>query len=64
MTCWLTVREAARYVQCGERLIYREVAAKRLRAARLGGRRDLRLRVEDIDSWLESSAAPVEEVVP
>jgi hypothetical protein len=39
-------------------LIYREVRAKRLRAARIGGRRELRFKAEWIDEWLIRSAEP------
>ena len=49
---WLTVTEAAEYARCGVKTIYREVHAKRLRAARIGGRRELRLLPEWIDQWL------------
>ena len=49
---WLTVREAAARARCGAKLIYREVTAKRLQAARVGGRRELRFRAEWIDDWL------------
>ena len=49
---WLTVREAAARARCGAKLIYREVTAQRLQAARVGGRRELRLRAEWIDDWL------------
>ena len=41
-TPWLTVRQAAQRAQCGVKLIYREVKAERLRAARVGGRRSPR----------------------
>jgi len=51
-TPWLTVTEAAERARCGVKLIYREVAAKRLKAARLGGRRELRLLPDWIDEWL------------
>ena len=47
-----TVSQAAARAQTGERLIYREVKAGRLKAARVGGRRELRLRDEWIDAWL------------
>jgi excisionase family DNA binding protein len=57
---WLTVREAARHARVGVKCIYREVAASRLRAARVGNRRDLRLRAEWIDAWLTASATPIE----
>jgi excisionase family DNA binding protein len=49
---WLTVSEAAARVRCGPKLIYREVRAGRLMAARVGGRRELRLLSEWIDDWL------------
>ena len=49
---WLTVREAAERARCGSKLIYREVKAGRLKAARVGGRRELRLLAEWIDAWL------------
>lgn len=58
-TPWLTVEQAAKHAQVGARLIYREVNAGRLRAARIGGRRELRLRVEWLDEWLERTAAEV-----
>ena len=51
-TPWLTVKDAARRARCGVKTIYREVKAKRLKAARLGGRRELRLLPEWIDEWL------------
>jgi excisionase family DNA binding protein len=53
---WRTVEQAAARAQTGKRLIYREVKAGRLKAARVGGRRELRLRDEWIDSWLEASS--------
>jgi excisionase family DNA binding protein len=49
---WLTVKEAADRARCGRKLIYREVDAKRLRAAKVGGRRELRMLPEWIDAWL------------
>jgi excisionase family DNA binding protein len=55
-TPWRTVTEAAARAQTSERLIYREVKAGRLKAARVGGRRELRLRDEWIDAWLEATA--------
>jgi len=57
---WLTVKQAAARAQVGVKLLYREVAADRLRAARIGGRRDLRFRAEWIDSWLELTSTPQE----
>ena len=49
---WLTVKEAAGRARCGIKLIYREVKAERLQAARVGGRRELRFRAEWVDDWL------------
>jgi excisionase family DNA binding protein len=49
---WLTVTEAADRARCGPKLIYREVRAKRMKAARVGGRRELRLLSEWVDAWL------------
>jgi excisionase family DNA binding protein len=57
---WLTVEEAARRARVGNRTIYNEVRAGRLRAARVGGRRELRFRPDYIDQWLEQSAQPIE----
>jgi excisionase family DNA binding protein len=54
---WLTVAEAAQRARCGVKTVYREVRADRLRAARIGGRRELRLRPEWVDAWLEQTAA-------
>lgn len=51
-TPWLTVDEAAQRARCGVKTIYREVRAGRLRAARLGGRRELRLLAAWVDEWL------------
>ncbi len=54
---WLTVKEAAERARCGTKTIYREVKAHRLKAAKVGGRRELRIRPEWIDAWLESSVS-------
>ncbi len=51
---WLTVREAAARARCGVKTVYREVRAGRLRAARVGGRRELRFLVAWVDEWLLS----------
>jgi excisionase family DNA binding protein len=57
---WLTAEEARARAKVGLKTIYREVKAGRLRAARIGGRRDLRFLAEWVDQWLEASAAPIE----
>jgi excisionase family DNA binding protein len=53
---WLDVQEAAARANCGAKLIYREVKAGRLKAARIGGRRELRLLAEWVDTWLLGTA--------
>lgn len=57
---WLTVPEAAERARVGARTIYSEVKAHRLRAAKVGGKKQLRFRAEWIDSWLESSTTEVQ----
>lgn len=57
---WLTPKEAAGRARCGVKTIYREVKAGRLRVARVGGRREQRIKPEWIDEWLERAATPVE----
>lgn len=57
---WLTVKQAAARCQCGTKAIYRAVKAKKLRAARIGDRRDLRFAPEWVDDWLVRCSTPVE----
>ena len=57
---WLTVQQAAVRAQVGPKTIYREVRAGRLRAARVGGRRELRFLAEWVDVWLLAGSTPVE----
>lgn len=57
---WLTVKESADLAKCGPKTIRREVAAGRLRAARIGGRRDIRIHRDWIDQWLVASSEPIE----
>jgi excisionase family DNA binding protein len=57
---WLTVTEAADRGRCGVKLLYREIRAGRLKAARIGGRREYRLRPEWIDQWLDASSTVVD----
>lgn len=56
---WLLASEAAKRARVQVRTIYREVKAGRLKAARVGFRRELRFKAEWIDEWLERSAQPV-----
>ena len=59
-TPWRTAEEAGARARTCTKVIYREVKAGRLRAAKVGGRRELRFRDEWIDEWLEQSATPQE----
>jgi excisionase family DNA binding protein len=49
---WITVPEAADRARCGPKTIYRAVRSGQLRAARIGGRRELRFLESWIDLWL------------
>ena len=57
---WLTIKQACPVAQVGPKLLRREGNAGRLRAARIGSRREIRIRRDWIDAWLEASATPVE----
>ena len=59
-TVWLTIQQAARRVSVSDRTLRREIASGRLRVARVGGRRCIRLRPEWVDQWLLTSTTPVE----
>ena len=50
---WLVVREAAARARCGSKVIYRAVRSGKLRAAQIGGRRELRFLPEWIDEWID-----------
>lgn len=54
---WLTVAEAAERARCGAKVIYQAVAAGQLRAARLAGRRAIRIHRTWVDQWLLGLAA-------
>ena len=57
-TEWLDVKDAAQHARCGVRSIYLAVQQGKLRAARLGGRRELRFLREWVDAWLLASTTP------
>ena len=56
---WLTIAEAAAYTRRGRRFLRQQVHANRLRAACVGGRRELMFRREWLDAFLEDLATPV-----
>ncbi len=49
----MTVHQAAAYIQAGPKIIYRAIAARQLKAARIGARRDIRVRREWLDEYVE-----------
>ena len=50
---WLDIDDAAAYLRVSERTMRRAVAAGEIKAYRVGGRRDLRFRREDLDKFME-----------
>jgi excisionase family DNA binding protein len=57
---WLTLQQAADAAQVGPKLLRREIKAGRLRAAKIGGRGDIRIHREWLDAWLVASSTPIE----
>ena len=55
---WWTVDQAAAHAKCGKAIIYAEVRRGKLRAARLGGRRELRFLPAWVDAWLLAASTP------
>jgi len=58
---WLKVREAADRARCGAKTIYRAVRSGPLRAARIGGPRELRFLESWIDDWLINEGAQADD---
>ena len=58
---WLDAASAAKYLgpNRNKRFVLREVAAGRLRAARIGGRGEVLTRREWLDAYVEDHATPV-----
>lgn len=55
---WLTVKEAAKRAKCSERLIYDNIKRGRLRASRLGYRKDIRILETWLHAWIVSLSEP------
>jgi excisionase family DNA binding protein len=55
---WLRVKEAAAYAKVSEKLIYHNIKLGRLRAARLGVRRDIRILQDWLDAWMFACSSP------
>lgn len=56
---WLTVKEAAERAKCGTKFIYDQIRRGRLRASRLGSRKDYRILQAWVDAWIESLSRPI-----
>ena len=56
---WRTVGQACGRAQVGPKTIYAEIRAGRLKAVRVGGRREYRTTDPWIDEWLEAAATTV-----
>src|SRR5262245_25695612 len=53
---WLTATQAARYLHRGRRFVLREIHAGRLRAALVGGRKEVLTRTEWCDEWVTAQS--------
>lgn len=53
---WLDAGQGASYARVSRKLLYRAIRSGRLRAARVGGRRQVRLRREWLDEFIEGHA--------
>lgn len=59
-TPWLTSHEAGAYLKRSFRFVLREVKAGRLRAAYIGGHREVLTRREWLDEWVTAQTQPLE----
>jgi excisionase family DNA binding protein len=57
---WLTVRGVARHLKCSEHTVYRSVRQGLMRAAFIGGRREIRIRQSWADASMEATSTPIE----
>jgi excisionase family DNA binding protein len=60
---WLTVKEAAAIAKVSPKLIYLNIKQGRLRASRLGYRKDIRIRENWLEEWMVSLSTP-HEITP
>jgi hypothetical protein len=58
---WLRPAECARIAKVGPQMIYKAVRRKQLRAARVGGKREIRVLDIWLRQWLESTAEPIDD---
>ena len=56
---WMSIADAATYLKRSNRFLAKEVKGKRLKAAVIGGRKELFFRSEWLDEWMENQTTPV-----
>ena len=56
---WMTATEAAKYLKRGRRFVLKEIHAGHLRAAVVGGRKEILTRAEWCDDWVSDQAQPL-----
>lgn len=61
---WLTVPQAADRAQSSVKVIYNAIARGKLKAVRLGARREWRVHLEWVDAWLNAEATIVNPEAP
>ena len=61
-TEWKTLAQAAVYLSRSKRFVGREIAAGRLRAARIGGRGEILTCDRWLDEYVETQARPIDVV--
>jgi excisionase family DNA binding protein len=58
---WMDARRGASYARVSRKLLYRAIRGGKLKAARVGGRREVRLRKEWLDQFIESQIPKLEQ---
>jgi excisionase family DNA binding protein len=56
---WLTVKDAAKRAKVSDKMIYHAIKTGKLRASRLGVRRDYRILESWLYAWIESQSTPL-----
>jgi excisionase family DNA binding protein len=59
---WLNIDEAGAYARVGRKVLYKAIAAGRLRAAHVDGRRKLIIHREWLDAFLAAAAPAIVEL--
>jgi len=60
---WLTIDDARAIAKVSAKLLYREIRLGRLKAARLGGRRLVRIHRDWLQQWMVAAAEPAPVLV-